>query len=277
MTEVTETATESPDFDALLAEFENGTKDSQEPASPVATVPGVTTDNPGVTAENASPKTPYRFSKADTDYLVKNFDRFTQYHKDGLLKTHPAQWLGQAISAGDKSATEFFKSLLNGKADREFVRQATFGMGDSLFDLNALLGEKVAEAEKVISERHLETELKDVESAVLAVREKVNAPEAVIEKTLIGLYHTDKRFHEAFDNRNDDKPGWQNALKRVARNMDYELSQLPDPRLTADTEAVVAAVMGARGRDATQDKPRDMKRMSDKEFQGVLKEHGIGF
>ena len=65
------------------------------------------------------------------------------------------------------------------------------------------------------------------------------------------------------------------GVQTASVNLASEKLTLTYDETAVNPEAVVAAVRGARSRGETPYTPRDMQRMRDKEFQGVLKEHGI--
>lgn len=106
----------------------------------------------------------------------------------------------------------------------------------------------------------MERQRQDIDSAVTYVREKVNAPtDKWIRGRLLGEYHSDPIFADAFNNRGKNPMAWKAALDRARNAMREETTMTIDSEVTADRTAIEQAVLGSRsagGDLAAGDVPR---------------------
>lgn len=118
---------------------------------------------------------------------------------------------------------------------------------------------------------------RDLESAVKYIIEEkgLNATERMVKSYLVNEFHTDQRFNRAFLNRHNNTLQWENAIKRATNGLMKELSSLPDPEVTADVNAIAAAVRASNSRTPTPETPKNMNKMSDREFNAHLQEQGL--
>src|SRR3990172_10497988 len=76
----------------------------------------------------------------------------------------------------------------------------------------------------------------------------------------------DKRIQRAWLNRKNDPKTIDKMAKNWNKSFTDKFTNLPDKQITSDTEAVVAAVRGASNKTPGQDKPVDLNKMSDRDF-----------
>lgn len=100
-------------------------------------------------------------------------------------------------------------------------------------------------------------------------------PDATVTRMLHGYASTDERFLSAFQSRHTNPKGWNRVLENVGKEIRGDFGSRPDAGLTADREAVDAAVRTAStsspdpGVDA-----RQLRNMSDAEFTAHKKSLG---
>ena len=112
----------------------------------------------------------------------------------------------------------------------------------------------------------------DIDSAVATVKKNdglKHLPDELVREMLEGSAAADSRLRNAWLQRHQNPGAWTKVLEGWATKKADAFKQLADPKLTADREAVTAAV---RGQGATQtqqlDKsPQEVHAMSDQEFR----------
>lgn len=118
----------------------------------------------------------------------------------------------------------------------------------------------------------------DITEAVKSLQgdmEDLNLPDTTVNRLLHGYASTDARFLKAFQARHDNPTAWKRVLGNVSKEIRGEFESRPDANLTADREAVGAAV-----RNASTTSPEsgvDSKKlgaMTDAEFDAYKK--GLG-
>ena len=86
----------------------------------------------------------------------------------------------------------------------------------------------------------------------------------------------DERFQKAFQNREAKPDAWNRALTAFAKGQNEKAKASPDPKLSADQEAVAAAVQSAA--TGTPDKEvtdKDIMSMSKSDFAKLQRSMGV--
>tara|TARA_R100001530_G_scaffold65796_2_gene47122 strand:- start:1708 stop:2304 length:597 start_codon:yes stop_codon:yes gene_type:complete len=118
----------------------------------------------------------------------------------------------------------------------------------------------------------------DVAEAVKSLQrglENLHLPDATVNRMLHGYASTDGRFLKAFQARQSNPTAWKRVLDNVSTEIRGEFESRPDANLTADREAVNAAV-----RNASTTSPesgannKDLSAMTDAEFEAHKKALG---
>lgn len=118
----------------------------------------------------------------------------------------------------------------------------------------------------------------DVADAVKSLQgglEDLNLLDKAVNIRLHGYASTDERFLKAFQTRQDNPAAWKRVLDNVSKEIREEFELRPDANLTADREAVGAAV-----RNASTTSPesgvnnKELSAMTDAEFEAHKKALG---
>jgi len=115
----------------------------------------------------------------------------------------------------------------------------------------------------------------DIDKAVAAVKEAgAGGSDRAIRAMLYQLADEKRTFKQAFVNRGNNPQGWDRALKAAAGEIGRELGAPVDAQVTADTEALAAAVRGSNSATAAEDDAPAFAPMSDGEFQDWKQKQG---
>lgn len=144
-------------------------------------------------------------------------------------------------------------------------------------DPNAL--ETLRQDIKDLKTENMQTQTRgDIVEAVKTLQsdlDDLKLPDATVTRLLHGYASTDQRFLKAFQSRHNNPNGWNRVLGVVGKEIREEFGSRPDAELTADREAVGAAV-----RHASTSSPesavdgKKLNAMTDAEFDEYKK--GLG-
>ena len=95
-------------------------------------------------------------------------------------------------------------------------------------------------------------------------------PDKYIEGILHSIAAKDKRFLNAFQQRDSNPSGWEKALKAVSKDMQKDFAAV-DHQATQDREAVTSAIRGAK-QSTAQDETFDEKSVAKMSMDQLYKE-----
>lgn len=126
----------------------------------------------------------------------------------------------------------------------------------------------VAEVKEFMTEYRQEQTNKAVSTAaktvIQALGDEVNVTEDTVVDLLYGRASRDKRFLNAFIQRDAKPKEWHKVLAGVASKLKDDLGGQIDQTITNDREAVANAIRGKS--TVTEDEPPNLNAMSDAEF-----------
>jgi len=116
----------------------------------------------------------------------------------------------------------------------------------------------------------------DIDNAVTKLKDEsgTQLPDSMIEGYLRSKAIKDGRIDKAFNDRFNNPQGWEKVLKGLANDFKKEMESLPDSTLTANRDAVEAAVRSASSTKTAPEPAPDFSKMSKSQLDKYLMENG---
>lgn len=138
-----------------------------------------------------------------------------------------------------------------------------------------VLAQKVEVLERTIAESSYRRDITDVVKNVRGNIDSNRFDDTEVEAWIDAQARKDKRIADAFANRNNNPTGWAKVVKGLGEKFQAKFDNLPSKDLTQEREHIASAVKGASSTKPQAQKSEDFNKMSDKEFNNVLKEVGL--
>jgi hypothetical protein len=133
------------------------------------------------------------------------------------------------------------------------------------------------ERNQLIQQREQERYEADLKTAVTEIRGDLNPEffdDHLVTAWLDAAARENPRLQYVFVNRADNPGAWTVAKNQLAKDFQAKFSRMPDPEVTADRNAVTAAIRAASG-PAQREPPPNYSRQTNAEYRAqILQEFG---
>jgi hypothetical protein len=184
---------------------------------------------------------------------------------DALLKEYDAGVGGSVVGSGEVAEPDDGLSL-----EETLTRMER---ADLYRQREALDNER----NQLIQQKEQERYEADLKTAVAEIRGGLDAgffDDGMVGAWLDAAARENPRLQHVFINRADNPGAWTVAKKQLAKDFQTKYSKMPDPEVTADRNAVTAAIRAASG-PAQREPPPNYSRQTNAEYRAqILQEFG---
>ena len=171
---------------------------------------------------------------------------------------------GQSKTAAEAESAQDLDSILK-QYETETTPETTPETSTTAPDLKAIEARMNEYDKRVMMDEYR----KDMDGFIKNIRGELD-PEVfddmMVEAWVDAQARKDPRLTKAWLSRKTDPKSIERIAKAMNKSFTDKFTNLPDKQITSDTEAVVAAVRGASNKTPGQDKPVDLNKMSDRDF-----------
>ena len=96
-------------------------------------------------------------------------------------------------------------------------------------------------------------------------------PDYLVRGAVYEKAESDPRFRDAFENRGNNPQAWNRVVKALGAQVKRDLEAQPDPQLTADSNALAAAVRGSSQTTPAAPEVEDISSKTDAELNAMFK------